>query len=132
MFALQDILSGEGWVGLISSDEMSLVDSAINVLCASLIPDVIALNDAFDFSDRVLNSALGRSDGRVYEALYHAAKNSALNFDKNGNAMVDNDGPAPSFFDAVKKYIDFNFLRDGMNREATPPRSSPRVVNSKI
>ena len=43
--------------------------------------DVIALNDAFDFSDRVL-SALGRSDGRVYEALYHAAKNSALNFDK--------------------------------------------------
>ena len=132
MFALQDILSGEGWVGLISSDEMSLVDSAINVLCASLRPDVIALTDAFDFSDRVLNSALGRSDGRVYEALYHAAKNSALNFDKNGNAMVDNDGPAPSFFDAVKTYIDVNFLHDGMNGEATPPRSSPRVVNSKI
>ena len=132
MFALQDILSGEGWVGLISSDEMSLVDSAINVLCASLRPDVIALNDAFDFSDRVLNSALGRSDGRVYEALYHAAKNSALNFDRNGNAMVNNGGPAPSFFDAVEKYIDTNFLRDGMNGQATPPRSSPRVVNSKI
>ena len=67
----------------------------------------------------VCNSALGRSDGRVYEALYHAAKNSALNFDKNGNAMVNNGGPAPSFFDAVEKYIDTNFLRDGMNGRTT-------------
>ena len=41
-------------VGLISSDEISLVDSAINVLCASLRPDVIALTDAFDFGSRVM------------------------------------------------------------------------------
>ena len=47
-------------------------------------------------SDRV--SCLScRSDGRGYEALYHAAKNSAPNFDKNGNAMVNNGGPVRLF-----------------------------------
>ena len=132
MFALQDILNGEGWIGLLSSDEMSLVDSSITTLCASLRNDVIALTDAFDFSDRVLNSALGRSDGRVYEALYHAAKNSALNVDSNGNAMIDNNGPAPPLFNAVAKYIDTDFLQDGVNKDATPPRLSPSVVKAKM
>ena len=92
----------------------------------------IALTDAFDFSDRVLNSALGRSDGRVYEALYHAAKNSALNVDSNGNAMIDNNGPAPPLFNAVAKYIDTDFLQDGVNKDATPPRLSPSVVKAKM
>ena len=30
----------------------------------------VALVDAFDFPDNVLNSTLGRSDGNVYEACY--------------------------------------------------------------
>ena len=36
----------------------------VSDLCGHLRPDVIALTDAFDVSDRVLNSALGRSDGQ--------------------------------------------------------------------
>ena len=32
-------------------------------------PVVLALTDAFDFPDRILNSALGRADGNVYEQL---------------------------------------------------------------
>ena len=34
-------------------------------------PDVIALTDAFDVSDRVLNSALGRSDGKFNPHFIH-------------------------------------------------------------
>ena len=39
----------------------------------------MALVDAFDIPDRVLNSTIGRHDGNVYEALYAAAKASTLN-----------------------------------------------------
>ena len=109
MFALQDILSGEGWVGLLSAREMSLFDSATSELCSSLRPDAIALTDAFDFSDTVLNSALGRSDGLVYESLYKAAKCSSLNIDKKSGKQID----SPPLFRAVSKYIDYEFLKNG-------------------
>jgi len=33
-------------------------------------PNAVALVDAFEFPDRVLNSTIGRFDGNVYEALY--------------------------------------------------------------
>lgn len=35
--------------------------------------------DAFDYSDFVLNSPLGRYDGNVYEALFKYAQKAALN-----------------------------------------------------
>ena len=35
--------------------------------------------DAFDYSDFVLNSPLGRYDGNVYEALFKYARKAALN-----------------------------------------------------
>ncbi len=34
--------------------------------------------DSFNHSDHMLNSALGRSDGRVYEALYELVKQDPL------------------------------------------------------
>eukprot|EP00662_Eupelagonemidae_sp_cell21_P018578 gene18578-46679_t len=49
---------------------------------ADLRPDACVLApvvDAFDLPDRVLNSALGRHDGNVYEALYDHARRSPLN-----------------------------------------------------
>lgn len=44
-----------------------------------LRPDVVALADAFDIPDSVLNSTIGRKDGNVYEALFEAAKKSRIN-----------------------------------------------------
>ena len=67
--ALADILSGEQWVGCLTAPEMAVVDAAVSALCRSLRPEAVALAEAFDVPDRILNSALGRSDGRVYEAL---------------------------------------------------------------
>ena len=39
----------------------------------------MSLVDAFDHSDYVLNSALGRYDGNVYEDLFRWAQRSVLN-----------------------------------------------------
>lgn len=39
----------------------------------------MALVDAYDFPDTVLQSCLGRFDGQVYKALYDYAKSSPLN-----------------------------------------------------
>merc|ERR1712054_207416 len=105
LFALQDILGGDQWVGLLTADEMGMVDAGVSELCQELRDDVIGLTDAFDLSDRVLNSALGRFDGRVYEALYQLAKTSALNVDASGK-QID----VPAFFGAVRGYLDMDFL----------------------
>ncbi|CAH1248086.1 ACOX1 [Branchiostoma lanceolatum] len=51
----------------------------INALMAKLRPDAVALVDAFDFPDGILNSVLGRYDGNVYEHLLEWAKASPLN-----------------------------------------------------
>ena len=42
-------------------------------------PEAVSLVDAFDYSDYILNSPLGRYDGNVYEALFRWAQRSALN-----------------------------------------------------
>ncbi|KAF9431569.1 Peroxisomal acyl-coenzyme A oxidase 1 [Entomortierella beljakovae] len=51
--------------------------------------ELVGLVDAFDFSDNQLNSALGRYDGNVYEALYEWAKYgmSIAGKGKNGNVI---------------------------------------------
>ncbi|KAI0698287.1 peroxisomal oxidase [Cytidiella melzeri] len=44
-----------------------------------LLPEAIGLVDAFGFSDWELDSALGKDDGRVYEALWDRAQKDPLN-----------------------------------------------------
>lgn len=114
LFGLQDIIAGDQWVGLLSAQEMTIVDAGLSELCQVLRDDVIGLTDAFDIPDRVLNSALGRSDGRVYEALYESAKTSSLNVDSSGS-VID----VPAFFDAVRGYLDFDFLSKGQASSAS-------------
>lgn len=45
----------------------------------ALRPDAVPLADGFGLSDRLLNSALGRYDGRCYEALYAWAQREPMN-----------------------------------------------------
>ena len=52
---------------------------AVRELCLELRPDAVTLVDAYEFHDNVLNSALGRHDGRVYESLLASAQASPLN-----------------------------------------------------
>jgi len=110
LYALSDMVAGERWAGLLEAAEVDAADAALSLLCMRLRPNIIALTDAFDFSDTVLNSALGRHDGRVYEALYASARASAMNLGKDGQLPTVGGGEAPAFFDSIRKYIDEGFL----------------------
>lgn len=51
---------------------------AISQNCVSLLPDRIALTDAFGFSDWELDSALGVENGKVYDELWNRAQKNPL------------------------------------------------------
>lgn len=58
---------------------MSLLKNKLADLLAEIRPNAVALVDAFDYPDKILDSCLGRYDGQVYQALYEYAKNSPFN-----------------------------------------------------
>ncbi|XP_041361181.1 peroxisomal acyl-coenzyme A oxidase 1-like [Gigantopelta aegis] len=65
--------------GYMSRQQTELVDKKLYELLADVRNNAVALVDAFDIPDVVLNSALGRFDGNVYDALLGYAKQSKLN-----------------------------------------------------
>jgi acyl-CoA oxidase len=101
-FAITNILDGQQWAGLLDFEEISLAEQTITDLCAALRPNAVALVDAFDFPDRVLNSDLGRYDGNVYEALYDFARTS----DMNGREAFD------GYKDYLRPHLDLDFLKN--------------------
>lgn len=80
--ALVDLLS----VGLIrhtgAGDPTQALRLAVKALCLEVLPNAIGLTDAFGFSDWSLDSALGVSDGRVYEALWKRVQMEPMNKDE--------------------------------------------------
>jgi len=58
---------------------LDVVNDGMLLLLERLRPNVVALVDAFDFTDEYLQSILGRYDGQVYENLYKWAAASPLN-----------------------------------------------------
>ena len=56
-----------------------MLRARLTSLLADLRPNAVALVDAFDFPDAVLDSVLGRWDGQVYQALYDFALDSSMN-----------------------------------------------------
>lgn len=65
-------------VGLTSINLERLQNKMIELL-AILRPDAVAIVDAFDLHDLVLNSALGRYDGQVYRTMFELAQKTPLN-----------------------------------------------------
>ena len=120
LFGLSDILEGEQWLGLITAEEAALAEESVYALCEALRPDIIALTDAFDFPDRVLNSALGRADGNVYESLLEEARKSSLNVQPDGSRIH-----VPKFVEAIRPYIDVGILE-------YENRAVPAVTGSKL
>jgi acyl-CoA oxidase len=51
----------------------------VEALLSELRPEAVGLVEAFDWTDFALKSALGRSDGDVYNALLESAKREPLN-----------------------------------------------------
>eukprot|EP00475_Leptophrys_vorax_P002295 TRINITY_DN11290_c0_g1_i3.p1 TRINITY_DN11290_c0_g1~~TRINITY_DN11290_c0_g1_i3.p1 ORF type:complete len:237 (-),score=60.93 TRINITY_DN11290_c0_g1_i3:77-787(-) len=65
--------------GYFSGKQSQIVREFNQSMLGKLRPDMVALADAWDFSDYILNSALGRYDGNVYEDLFNWAQGSRLN-----------------------------------------------------
>ena len=82
--------------------------------------------DAFDISDTVLNSALGKYDGRVYEALYKSARHSSLNYDKATGRQLSED--VPDCLRAVEKYLDSDFLARGFAKGTGGPSAASQPL----
>ena len=53
--------------GLVTQQQAARLRAEVGTLAAALRRDAVPLVDSFDFSDAMLNSTLGRYDGRVYE-----------------------------------------------------------------
>ncbi|KAG2145674.1 acyl-CoA dehydrogenase/oxidase C-terminal [Suillus cothurnatus] len=80
--ALVDLLS----VGLTrhtgAGDPTQDLRLAVKALCIEVLPNAIGLISAFGFSDWSLDSALGVSDGRIYEAPWKRVQMEPMNKDE--------------------------------------------------
>ncbi|KAK7091567.1 peroxisomal acyl-coenzyme A oxidase 1-like [Littorina saxatilis] len=65
--------------GYISGLQSATLRKGLTDLLADLRPNAVTLVDAFDFPDGILDSALGRWDGQVYQALWDFSLNSSMN-----------------------------------------------------
>ncbi|XP_074951938.1 peroxisomal acyl-coenzyme A oxidase 2 isoform X3 [Phalacrocorax aristotelis] len=82
LFALHGIFLNAGVFlhdGYISGAQMDMVIASYLDLLAVIRKDAVPLVDAFDFTDKSLNSALGSYDGQVYQRLYEWAQKSPTN-----------------------------------------------------
>jgi len=101
LFALAEVLDGKQFGGLLDPMEFAFVEKAVAAVLDEQRGNVVALVDAFDWPDAVLNSTLGRSDGNVYEALFEAALNAPLN---------QREGPFKGY-EELRKSLDIDFLK---------------------
>ncbi|KAH0972023.1 hypothetical protein GBA52_024179 [Prunus armeniaca] len=65
--------------GSLKPKQASLANDQLRSLYAKVRPNVIALVDAFNYSDHFLGSVLGCYDGNVYPKLYEEARKDPLN-----------------------------------------------------
>uniref|UniRef100_A0A8B9SGT2 Acyl-coenzyme A oxidase n=1 Tax=Anas platyrhynchos TaxID=8839 RepID=A0A8B9SGT2_ANAPL len=82
LFALHGIFSNAGLFlhdGYISGAQMDMITASYLDLLGVIRKDAVPLVDAFDFTDKSLNSALGSYDGNIYQRLYEWAQKSPTN-----------------------------------------------------
>jgi len=65
--------------GYLNRRQVGFLRDQARQLLTELRPDAVGLVDAWHFSDTVLNSAIGRRDGNVYETLFNWAQREPLN-----------------------------------------------------
>jgi len=70
--------------GYLSHEHAKWVRSGVLALLDTIRPNAVALVDAFDYSDFILKSTLGRFDGDVYPAIMEASKRDPLNKNEIG------------------------------------------------
>ncbi|XP_062402305.1 peroxisomal acyl-coenzyme A oxidase 1 isoform X2 [Sardina pilchardus] len=82
LYALHGVAQNSGdflQAGLLTIPQLSSVSQRLKDILAQVRPNAVALVDAFDYCDEMLNSVLGRYDGNVYEHMFDWARKSPLN-----------------------------------------------------
>ncbi|KAI1915215.1 hypothetical protein LOZ65_005518 [Ophidiomyces ophidiicola] len=74
--------------GYLTQAQLSDITVCTNELLDDLIPDAIALTDAWDFTDASLCSAIGQYDGNAYETLMSWTRQIPMNKDLNERGSV--------------------------------------------
>ena len=65
--------------GYLSARQYELIKKEVMSLLANIRPNAVALVDSFKFPDYLLNSSLGRYDGKVYEDMTDRASREPIN-----------------------------------------------------
>ncbi|KAK4049214.1 hypothetical protein OIO90_005503 [Microbotryomycetes sp. JL221] len=65
--------------GYLSPKQHELLRNRVHALLAEIRPQAVTLVDSWQFPDYLLNSALGRYDGKVYESLVEFARHEPIN-----------------------------------------------------
>jgi len=102
LYGVTHILDDD-WNGVLPLEQFKLIKEAADELLDLIRPESIALVDALDIPDNVLNSSIGSSDGNAYESLVVAASKSVLN-------KVE---PFEGWDEALKPHLDLEFLKQG-------------------
>ncbi|RIA96762.1 peroxisomal acyl-coenzyme A oxidase 1 [Glomus cerebriforme] len=91
-----------------NSKHIEIFEFGIKNCLKKIRPDAIGLVDAWEFSDNVLNSAIGRYDGNVYETLYNWAKLDPLN-------LAQERGEYVGYNEVMKSIYNGDYLK-GINK----------------
>ena len=70
--------------GYVTPSQYRDIKMAFKASCKELRNNAVALVDAFGYEDYLLNSAIGREDGNIYEDLLRRAKSSPFNETQTG------------------------------------------------
>lgn len=65
--------------GYLSARQYEIIKQEVMTLLSEIRPNAVALVDAFKFPDYLLNSSLGRYDGKVYEDMTERAGREPIN-----------------------------------------------------
>ncbi|KAI9220900.1 acyl-CoA dehydrogenase/oxidase C-terminal [Blastocladiella britannica] len=91
VFVLNELLKDLGDFtedGYFSQQQVKLLRAAHKTALGDMLKDAVGLVEAFGYSDYELDSTLGRSDGRVYEALLQKALDDPVNRGMGGKGIA--------------------------------------------
>ncbi|KAL8834117.1 MAG: hypothetical protein Q9170_003920 [Blastenia crenularia] len=78
--------------GYITYEQLETIRALVDDLLSKLMPEIIALGDAWAFSDASLGSALGRFDGDVYSTLMAWTRQLPLNVQARKDGSLQRSG----------------------------------------
>ena len=102
LFALSNFFD-DNWGDIIDNENFRDIKKQVKKCLNTLRPNLVGLDDSFDYPDKALRSTIGRYDGNVYEALFEAAKNSSLN-------QIE---PFDGYKEFLQPHLDLELLKRG-------------------